>query len=102
MRKSDMPVREVVCSETGKPMPKIPLWMADVKVKFISDEARQKHPPALGLAEAEPIRRSQSPLSDIDGLKDLDTAGAAIDEPDAGFDDPDAESEAEDAPEDDY
>ncbi|HLK61399.1 MAG TPA: hypothetical protein VKU00_32920 [Chthonomonadaceae bacterium] len=74
-------------------MPKIPLWMADVKVKFISDEARQKHPPALGLADIEPIRRSQSPLSDIDSLKDLDTAGAVIDEPDGGFDDGDAETE---------
>src|SRR4051812_18773752 len=100
MRKSDLPVREVVCSETGKPMPKIPLWMADVKVKFISDEARQKHPPALGLAEIEPLRRSQSPLGDIDSLKDLDTAGAVIDEPDAGFDDPDAETE--EAAEEDY
>src|SRR5882672_3231169 len=102
MRKSDMPVREVVCSETGKPMPKIPLWMADVKVKFISDEARQKHPPALGLTDIEPLRRSQSPLSDIDSLKDLDAAGAVIDEPDAGFDDADADPEAEEAPEEDY
>ena len=100
MRKSDLPVREVVCSETGKPMPKIPLWMADVKVKFISDEARQKHPPALGLAEIEPIRRSQSPLGDIDSLKDLDSVGAVNEETEAGFDEPDAE--AEDAPEEDY
>ena len=32
MRKADVEVREVVCSETGKPLAKIPLWMADVKV----------------------------------------------------------------------
>ena len=38
MRNPDTEVREVLCSETGKPMPKIPLWMADIKVKFVSEE----------------------------------------------------------------
>ncbi len=42
LRKDDIEVREVLCSETGKPMPKIPLWMADIKVRFISDEARKQ------------------------------------------------------------
>ena len=73
MRKPDEPVREVTCHETGKPMTKIPLWMADVKVKFISDEARQKHPALPGLSDIEPLRRN---VPDIDGLKDLDAAGA--------------------------
>src|SRR5579862_7294979 len=88
MRKPDVEVREVVCSETGKPMPKIPLWMADVKVKFISDEARQKHPALPGIADIEPLRRG-SP--DIDSLKDLDAVGAVIDEPEADFDEIDAD-----------
>jgi hypothetical protein len=57
MRKPDVVVQEVVCSETGKPMTKIPLWMAGMKVKFVSDEARQKHPAPLGIPEIDPIRK---------------------------------------------
>jgi hypothetical protein len=83
MRKSDVEVREVVCSETGKPMPKIPLWMADVKVKFISDEAKQKHPSA-GLADLEPLRRSITVNGELDEIKEtvvsLDDVDADIDE----------------------
>lgn len=88
MRKSDEVVREVICSETGKPMTKIPLWMADVKVKFISDEARQKHPALPGIADIEPLRRGGP---DLDGLKDLDAARDVIDEPEADFDELDAD-----------
>ena len=43
MRLEDQEVKEVVCSETGKPMPKIPLWMANVQVKFVSEEAQRRH-----------------------------------------------------------
>lgn len=42
MRKPDNEVREVTCSVTGKPMHKIPLWLADVKVNFVSEEAHRK------------------------------------------------------------
>jgi hypothetical protein len=95
MRKPDEIVREVVCNETGKPMAKIPLWMADVKVKFISDEARQKHPALPSLADIEPLRRASS-SADPDALKVIESKGiAAIDDPDAGFDDVEVE-EAED------
>jgi hypothetical protein len=77
MRKPDELVKEVVCSETGKPMPKIPLWMAEVKVKFISDEARQKHPALPSLADIEPIRRGAALEGDspkaITALLDDDT-----------------------------
>lgn len=52
MRKSDVEVREVVCSETGKPIPKIPLWMAKVKVKFVSEEAKSRHTSAHGMSDA--------------------------------------------------
>ncbi len=69
MRKPDLEVREVVCSETGKPMAKIPLWMADVKVKFISDEAKQKHPSA-GLADLEPLRRSVAATGELEEIKE--------------------------------
>ena len=59
MRKADIDVREVVCSETGKPIAKIPLWMADIKVKFLSDEARQKHTSNLSLpADLDKPRRA--------------------------------------------
>lgn len=68
MRKVDTEVREVVCAETGKPMPKIPLWMADVKVKFISEEAKQKHP-STGIADLEPLRRSIAASGDLDEIK---------------------------------
>ena len=84
MRKADVEVREVVCSETGKPMAKIPLWMADVKVKFISDEAKQKHP-STGLADLEPLRRSIVPTGELEEIKEsvaasLDDAGAEGDD----------------------
>jgi hypothetical protein len=61
MRKADEQVREVLCSETGKPMPKIPLWMADIKVKFVCDEARQKIAPTMTLIDPEPLRKSGAP-----------------------------------------
>src|ERR1044071_6594354 len=74
MRKPDVDVREVVCSETGKPMAKIPLWMADVKVKFISDEAKQKHP-STGLADLEPLRRSIVAPGELEEIKESVVAG---------------------------
>ncbi len=95
MRKADVDVREVVCSETGKPMAKIPLWMADVKVKFISDEAKQKHPSA-GLADLEPLRRSIAAPGELEEIKDAVVADH--DEVDAEAPD-DAE---EDAPAEDF
>ncbi len=80
MRKADEAVMEVVCSETGKPMPKIPLWMAGIHVRFVSDEARQKHPTPMGLLDSEPERRSLSAGADLDELKDLGTAGGPMEE----------------------
>src|ERR1051326_3002306 len=91
MRKSDIEVREVVCSETGKPMPKIPLWMADVKVKFVSDEARQKHPSPQTLADIEPLRRSLGSVSELDELKGLDAVAAIDEDEETEFEDSDTE-----------
>jgi hypothetical protein len=100
MRKPDVEVREVVCSETGKPMPKIPLWMADIKVKFVSDEARQKHPALAGIPDLEPAPRGIAGGSDLDELKELEAVGAAIEDGEAGFDD--IEPDADDAAEEDF
>lgn len=99
MRKPDVEVKEVICSETGKPMPKIPLWMAEVKVKFVSDEARQKSAPAAGLMDLEPLRRSAGAASELDELKELDVAGEMLEGADeeAGYDlDGDDEPDTED------
>jgi hypothetical protein len=94
MRKPDAEVREVVCSETGKPMPKIPLWMADVNVKFVSDEARQRHSVPHAPVELEAARRGYGG-SELDEIKDIDVAGDVIDDADADFEDEDADAEPE-------
>src|SRR5690349_2216351 len=86
MRKPDSEVREVVCSETGKPMPKIPLWMADVNVKFVSDEARQKHSASHGIMDIEPTRRGFG-ASELDEIKDIEVVGEVIEEGDVEFED---------------
>jgi len=101
MRKADEIVQEVTCSETGKPMPKIPLWMAGIKVKFISDEARQKHPPSSGFADIEaPVRRTSS-AAGLDDLKGLDVVDAVVDaDADDDFDEVEAEVEPEEASDD--
>src|SRR5438874_821926 len=91
MRKPDIEVQEVVCSETGKPMAKIPLWMAGMKVKFVSDEARQKHPSPAGIADIEPLRRNAAVSADVDELKELE--GVGVIEPEADFEEMDAEPE---------
>ena len=89
MRKPDKEVKEVTCYETGKPMPKIPLWMAGIKVKFISDEARQRHPSHSSAADFEPLRRS-AVVAEKDDVK------LAV-EPDEELDELDAEEEADEA-----
>lgn len=94
MRKSDVEVKEVICSETGKPMPKIPMWMADIKVKFVCDEARQKNPMPTALVDIEP-RKSVGGVGDLDEIKETDALGV-IDEPDADFEDEEPEDLSED------
>ena len=97
MRKPDEEVKEVVCSETGKPMAKIPLWMADIKVKFVCDEARAKSPSPLPVVEAEPARRGAATAPDLDEIKDVDVPDTLLDEEDA-----DLEAEEEDVSEEEY
>ena len=88
MRKPDNEVKEVTCYETGKPMPKIPLWMAGINVKFISDEARQRHPSHSSAADFEPLRRSSASA-------DKDEDSKAVVEPDEELDELDAEDETD-------
>jgi hypothetical protein len=99
MRKPDAEVREVVCSETGKPMTKIPLWMADVDVKFVSDEARQRHSVSHTPVEAE-ARRGYG-VADLDEIKESDVAGDVIDDAEADFDE-EVEAEPEDLVEEEF
>ena len=40
----ELELHEVRCSECGKPVSSIPLWLADAKVNFQCEECRQKHP----------------------------------------------------------
>jgi hypothetical protein len=97
MLKPDVEVQEVLCSETGKPMPKIPLWMADIRVKFVSDEARQKSSPVPGLLDLEAGRKSLSTAGDLDELKEVDVAGVVIDDAEVDeYEDADAEEVPED------
>ncbi len=84
MRKSDVEVREVVCSETGKPISKIPLWMAKVKVKFVSEEAKSRHASPHGMSEAvmrhsetdeveeEKVEAEEEPIEEGDEYADED------------------------------
>ncbi len=109
MRKPDLEVREVVCADTGKPMVKIPLWMANFtfskdynpegKVKFVSDEARQKNPNAVGLADIEPLRRSFNTSNELDPLKIIDSS--PLEESSDDFDEVETEVEAEETADDD-
>lgn len=110
MRKPDLEVREVVCADTGKPIVKIPLWMAEFtyskehnpegKVKFVSDEARQKNPNAAAMGDIEPLRRTFNASNDGDPLKMIDSV--ALDDVGDDFDDSDSEDvEVEEINEDD-
>ena len=75
MRNEDAEVHEVLCSTTGKPMPKIPLWMAGIDVNFVSDEAGQKSTPSILALDEVP----KSISSDLDEEK---TAGEELEEMD--------------------
>ena len=75
MRNEDADVHEVLCSTTGKPMPKIPLWMAGIDVNFVSDEAGQKSAPSILSLEDIPKKIS----ADSDEEK---TAGEQLEEMD--------------------
>ena len=86
MRKPDLEVREVVCSTTGKPMAKIPLWMSDVNVKFVSEESKQKNSAAPAMLNVDQIRPVKVISAQGDDLKGIDAVEPLLDDPDAEFD----------------
>lgn len=47
----------IYCSECGKPLEKVPQWLATVKIRFVCDDCRQVNPhhwlPAIGEEEEE-------------------------------------------------
>ncbi|MCS6830117.1 MAG: hypothetical protein RMM08_06315 [Armatimonadota bacterium] len=55
----------VVCVECGKPLEKIPAWLAGVQVKFTCEECRTKHRTPLVIVD------DLSPLTD-EPAEDLD------------------------------
>ena len=74
--------------------------MADVKVKFISDEAKQKHP-AAGLADLEPLRRSSAAATgELDEIKESVVAG--LDDAEADADVEDLDEPEDDVPAEDF
>jgi len=64
----DMTLNESTCCECGKPIPSIPSWLADAKVKFQCEECRQKHPRIPGMADLDPRRTAAA----TDELGELD------------------------------
>ncbi len=99
MRKPDLDVREVVCSTTGKPMAKIPLWMSDVNVKFVSEESKQKSSAAPAALNLEQIRPVKVISSQSDDLKGIDAVEPLLDDPDEEFEDVDVDLDDAEDPE---
>lgn len=55
----------VVCVDCGKPLEKIPVWLAGVKVKFTCEECRTKHrTPIVIVDDLPPL--TEEPAEDID------------------------------------
>ncbi|CCW35416.1 hypothetical protein CWRG_02478 [Chthonomonas calidirosea] len=80
MPKPDEPVQEVRCYKTGKPLPKVPQWLATVKVKFVSDEARQKEPPAPSILDSPAPLLARLPLVHDDDDADLSAAATLVED----------------------
>jgi len=71
----------ITCSECGKTLDKIPLWMASVNIRFVCDNCRKVNPMQwfpLPIAEEEEERLVVGPDEDIAfvegevGLEDLE------------------------------
>lgn len=53
---TDLSLLEVHCFECGKPIPTIPSWLSDAKVKFQCEECRLKHPRIPGMPDIDARR----------------------------------------------
>lgn len=54
----------VTCVDCGKPLDKIPSWLASVKVKFTCEECRTKHRVSLVVVNDLPL--TEEPAGDLD------------------------------------
>jgi len=84
----------VTCSDCGSDIEKIPAWLMGVKIRFVCDNCRQKHPKPLLLMDsdlettAKPAGEGDSDEPEIISLEEVDLEGES-EEP--NFDeDPDA------------
>ncbi len=61
-------VHEVRCSVSGMPIPAIPLWYADVRVRFVSDASRTRSGAArlAEVAEEEPEEEEETEEPDAE------------------------------------
>ncbi|HLH79401.1 MAG TPA: hypothetical protein VKV29_03865 [Chthonomonas sp.] len=80
MPKPDEPVQEVRCYKTGKPLPKVPQWLATVKVKFVSDEARQKETLAPSILDSPNPLLSRLAIVQEDDDVDLSAAAPLVED----------------------
>lgn len=80
----EVAVEEVHCSECNAPMPAIPNWYANVRVRFACDACRQKSP------------RLTAAVPPLEGIAQTEPASALDDDAEAATDDIDADAEAED------
>lgn len=59
----------VTCVDCGKPLEKIPSWLADVKVKFTCEECRTKHRPAFFIPVDDHAGLSEENTEDLDVIE---------------------------------
>jgi hypothetical protein len=100
----EIDVQEVRCSVTDTPIPAIPLWYADVKVKFVSDVARTRSGGSTRLSEvleeeepeeAEEAEEAESELALDDAETDIVGEDIEMDIDEALEPDEEPEEEAE-------
>lgn len=52
---------EVLCCECGNPIPSVPIWLTNAKVRFECEECRQKNPGQPLKGDGEPRRAEIKP-----------------------------------------
>jgi hypothetical protein len=92
-------VHEVRCSVSGMPIPAIPLWYADVRVRFVSDAARTRSG-AMRLAEVIEEEADEEETEEPDAELSLEDASDELVVDDIELDlDETIEAESEEEPE---
>ncbi len=57
----------VTCVECGKPLDKIPVWLADVRVKFTCEDCRVKHRTPIVIMDDAPL--AEEPPEGLDVIE---------------------------------